>query len=53
MLFDLGYEQALNGTAWATQRAPANTDELIQRVLDPASRFDRFDEPEWLKRRKQ
>jgi len=49
-LFERGYQQALEGTAWATQRAPASTDELIQRIADPASTFDRYAPPAWLKR---
>ena len=49
-LFERGYQQALEGTAWATQRAPASTDELIQRIADPASTFDRYEPPAWLKR---
>lgn len=52
-LFDLGYQQALNGTAWVTQHAPTNTEELIQRIVDPASSFDIYKPPEWLKRNKQ
>jgi predicted acylesterase/phospholipase RssA len=39
-LFELGYRQSLDGAAWVTQRAPDSTEELLQRVLDPASRFD-------------
>ena len=50
VLFELGYQQALDGTAWATQYAPTSTEELIQRIVDPASSFDRNDLPAWLKR---
>ena len=39
-LFELGYRQSLDGAAWVTQRAPDTTEELLQRILDPASRFD-------------
>lgn len=49
-LFELGYQQALDGTAWATQRAPNSTEELIQRILDPASSFNGYEPPAWLKR---
>jgi len=49
-LFNRGYQQALEGTAWATQAAPATTDELIQLIADPASTFDRYEPPTWLNR---
>jgi len=52
-LFELGYQQALDGTAWATQLAPSNTEELIQLITDPASTFDEFEQPDWLKRERQ
>jgi predicted acylesterase/phospholipase RssA len=39
-LFELGYRQSLDGTAWATQLAPESTELLLERILDPASRFD-------------
>jgi len=51
-LFDLGYQQALDGTAWATQRAPTSTEELIQIIVEPASSFDRNELPAWLNRDK-
>ena len=50
-LFELGYQQALDGTAWATQLAPSSTDELIQRITDAVSSFDSHEPPDWLKRR--
>lgn len=49
-LFELGYQQALDGTAWATKHAPSSTEELIQRIIDSASSFDRYKPPPWLKR---
>ena len=39
-LFDLGYRLGLDGSAWTTQLAPASTEELIQLIAEPASRFD-------------
>jgi len=39
-LFELGYRQSLDGTAWVTQRAPTSNEELLQLILDPATRFD-------------
>ena len=29
-LFDFGYQQALDGTAWATQPAPTSDEDMIQ-----------------------
>jgi hypothetical protein len=52
-LFERGYQQALNGTAWATQYAPTSTEELIQNIVDPASSFDGNDLPAWLNRDNQ
>jgi len=49
-LFERGYQQALDGTAWATQYAPTSTEELIQNIVDPASSFDGNDLPSWLDR---
>ena len=49
-LYDRGYQQALEGTAWATQYAPASTEELIELIADPASTFDRHEPPAWLRR---
>ena len=49
-LFDLGYQQSLSGTAWATQLAPTNTEELIQLIVNPTSSFDRDGLPAWLER---
>jgi len=39
-LFELGYRQSVEGTAWVTQLAPDNAEEILERILDPASRFD-------------
>jgi hypothetical protein len=50
LLFDLGYQQATDGNAWATQRAPINNEELLQLILDPTSRFDSHELPDWLNR---
>ncbi len=52
-LFELGYQQALNGSAWATARAPASTEELLKLIADPASTFDRNELPAWLHREKR
>ena len=52
-LFELGYQQALDGTAWVTQPAPTSTEELIQRIVDPASSFDTYKPPDWLQRDQQ
>ena len=52
-LFDRGYQQALEGVAWATQSAPASTEELIKLIEDPASTFDRHESPAWLQRDKK
>ena len=52
-LFELGYQQALEGTAWATQRAPGSDEELLKRIVDPASKFDSGELPSWLKRGEQ
>ncbi len=52
-LFDRGYQQALEGVAWATQLAPASTGELIKLIEDPASAFDRYQSPAWLQRDKK
>jgi hypothetical protein len=49
-LFERGYQQALNGSAWATQYAPTSTEELIQNIVDPASSFDGNNLPDWLNR---
>ena len=52
-LFDRGYQQAIEGVAWATQFAPASTEELIELIEDPASTFDRHESPAWLQRDKR
>ncbi len=52
-LFEFGYQQALDGSAWATVRAPTSNEELIQRIVDPTSSFDRNDLPDWLNRDKR
>ena len=49
-LFDFGYQQALDGTAWFTSRAPTSDEEMIQRILEPASIFERNELPAWLNR---
>jgi hypothetical protein len=52
-LFERGYQQALEGTAWATQLAPTSTEELIQNIVEPASSFDHNELPAWLNRNDQ
>ena len=52
-LFELGYQQALDGTAWATQRAPSSDEELLKLIVDPASMFDSRELPAWLMRGEQ
>lgn len=49
-LFELGYRQAIEGTAWATQLAPSSTEALLKLVMDPASRFGMEEPPAWLRR---
>jgi hypothetical protein len=39
-LFELGYRQSIEGTAWVTQLAPDNAEEILQLIRDPASKFD-------------
>ncbi len=41
-------KQALDGTAWATQRAPSSNEELLKLIVDPASTFDWHQRPEWM-----
>jgi len=52
-LFEIGYQQSLHGTAWATQRAPSSTDELIELIADPASSINSYEQPSWLRRSEQ
>ena len=52
-LFELGYQQSLDGIAWATQRAPRSEEELLELIVNPASSFDRHEQPAWLKRGEQ
>jgi len=52
-LFELGYQQALDGTAWATQLAPTSDEELLKLIVDPASAFDSHEQPAWLTRGEQ
>ena len=39
-LFELGFRQSVEGTAWVTQFAPDDAEEILQRIRDPASGFD-------------
>jgi len=39
-LFELGYRQSVEGTAWVTQFAPDDAEEILERIRDPASGFD-------------
>ncbi len=52
-LFELGYQQALDGTAWFSQPAPRSTEELVELIVAPAAAFDRHELPAWLKRGEQ
>ena len=52
-LYELGYRQALDGSAWATQLAPTSTEELLQLIVEPTSRFDTEEPPLWLRRGEQ
>jgi hypothetical protein len=52
-LFELGYQQALDGAAWATQRAPNSDEEILRLVVDPSSSFDGYKSPPWLTRGEQ
>jgi hypothetical protein len=52
-LFELGYQQALDGTAWATQSAPSSDEELLKLIVDPASMFDSRELPSWATRGEQ
>jgi hypothetical protein len=47
-LYDLGYRKAVEGTAWATQRAPTTTEEFVENVIRGVTTFDRSETPEWL-----
>jgi predicted acylesterase/phospholipase RssA len=47
-LYDLGYSKAVEGTAWATQRAPTTTEEFVENVIRGVTTFDRSETPEWL-----
>ncbi len=49
-LFEFGYQQAIDGTAWATQIAPDTTDEFVRLLVDQLQRMER-DTPDWLLRR--
>ena len=49
-LFDFGYQQALDGTAWFTSRAPTSDEEMIQRIVEPTSIFERNALPAWMTR---
>ena len=48
-LFDFGYEQAIHGTAWASQKAPDTTDEFIELLIDTVEQMERS-APKWLNR---
>jgi hypothetical protein len=39
-LFELGYRQSIERTAWVTQFAPDDAEEILQLIRDPASKFD-------------
>jgi predicted acylesterase/phospholipase RssA len=46
-LYQLGYQRALSGQAWLTQKAPATREEL-GRLLDPRDSVDRLERRPWL-----
>jgi len=48
-LFELGYRKSVEGRAWATQLAPATTEEFIDNVIRGVTTFDRLEAPEWMK----
>jgi hypothetical protein len=52
-LFELGYQQALDGKAWATQPAPSSDEELLKLIVDPAAMFDSRELPSWATRGEQ
>jgi hypothetical protein len=39
-LYELGYQQSIEGTAWVTQVAPDSAEEVLKLIRDPASKFD-------------
>ena len=39
-LFELGYRQSVEGTAWATQLAPDDAEEILDLIRDPVTSFD-------------
>jgi hypothetical protein len=39
-LFELGYQQSVEGTAWVTQVAPDSAEEVLELIREPASKFD-------------
>jgi predicted patatin/cPLA2 family phospholipase len=49
-LFEYGYQQAIDGTAWATQKAPDTTDEFIDLLINSIETMERST-PAWLLRR--
>ena len=49
-LFNFGYQQAHDGTVWVTQPAPTSAEEIIQRIMEQTSVFERNEVPAWLKR---
>jgi hypothetical protein len=49
-LFEFGYQQAIDGTAWATQKAPDTTDEFISLLINTIETMERGT-PDWLLRR--
>ena len=51
-LFDYGYQQAVDGTAWATQRSPDTTDEFIELLIHATEQMERGT-PDWVLRRGQ
>jgi hypothetical protein len=39
-LFELGYRQSVEGTAWATQLAPDDAEDILDLIRDPVTSFD-------------
>ncbi len=47
-LFDHGHRTMLDGTAWLHQQPPANAENLLKRLVEPARGFERSGVPFWL-----
>ncbi len=49
-MFEVGYQQSLDEAAWATQEAPADSDEIIRLISDHSYGVNRIELPAWMKR---